>query len=187
MGDTNSLYPNRRDPNATVWDDIQSSLLGRRLYSTVGIVDYDYTENAIVFGDGGDITDLNDRIGWNVQFPHAAKLGTSIYPHLHFWQDRSDNVEFTLRYRVQSNNSAKVTSWTVLTADFNNNLAFSYSSGTLNQIISFGAISMSGATISSTIQFQLTRTDNLGGTVSVTFADIHVEMDSFGSRQEFIK
>lgn len=187
MTDINPLYPHRRDSGATVWDDVQSALIGRRLFSTAGSVDYDYSENALAFSPNGDITDPNDRVEWSVQFPHMAKLDSLVYPHLHLEQDRSDNVTFTLRHRIQCNNELKETSWTTTTASYDSDLVFVYSAGTFNNILAFPTIDMTGCGISATLQFQLTRSDALAGDVLATFADIHVEIDAAGSREQYVK
>jgi len=173
--------------DATCWDDVVISLIGRRLYTNQGTVDYNYSENAIVFSDGGDIDDDNDCVIWNLQLPHAAKIDSSCYPHIHFEQTSSDNVEFTVRYRIQDNGATKTTAWTTLTADVANDSVFEYTSGTLNQIMQLAAINLTGCAISSTIQFRMTRTDSEGGTVNVTFTDTHFEFDMLGSRQQYVK
>ena len=75
----------RRYGTATTWKDMVMDIAGRRLYSAVGTVDYNYTENAIDFGSGGTITDINDIVNGNQQINHEFKVGTSItfYPHIH--------------------------------------------------------------------------------------------------------
>lgn len=105
----NSLYPNPRDPIQTVWDDLVNSLVGKRLFSTSGVVSYDYENNAIEFSDGGDISNINDCIIWNMQFPHGAKLESVIKPHFHVEQTSGDDQEFTLWYRIQKNGAVTET------------------------------------------------------------------------------
>jgi hypothetical protein len=177
--------------DATVWDDLSASLIGRRLFATAGTVDYDYDENAVTFDEEGDITDANDRVGFSRQYPHKAIYGTGavLKPHLHFEQDRTDNVTFTLRYRIQSNNTTKTTSWTTITADYSSDLIFTYpGSGTFNNILAFPGIDMSSASISATIDLQFTRTDSLGGDlVYGKFFDLHCPFDTAGSREEYVK
>ena len=50
-----------------------------------------------------------------------------------------------------------------------------------------GSVRWSAAEISSTIQIRLSRTDSTTGDIEATFVDGHVESNSFGSRQEYIK
>ena len=178
--------------DATVWDDIANSLIGKRLYSVVGKVNYNYPENTITFEPGGAIATENDLIRWNQQFPHAAKANSSLYFHLHLEQTSALDATFTLHYRIQSNDAAKTAGWTALTASLVADGVFAYSAGTLNQILAFAAIDMTGASISATIQFKMTRTDNGAGVyepadIEVVFADCHVEYDMIGSSEQYVK
>ena len=47
---------------ATVHEDVSVPLIGATLESVAGKVDYDYTNNAIVFQPGGVITTVNDLL-----------------------------------------------------------------------------------------------------------------------------
>lgn len=173
--------------NGTTWNDLRTSLIGRRLNSTAGTVSYDYTENAVVFAANGGITDSNDTAVWNFQLPHNVAF-TTFRIHMHFEQEDATNRTFTLRYRIQSNGEAKTTAWTTVTADTDDS-AFTYTSGTLNQILSIVSIDISsGVGLSDIIQCQMTRTDSQSGTVKVTFVDAHYEIDQIGgSDSEFVK
>ena len=172
--------------DATVWDDLRTSLIGRRLNSVAGTVSYDYAENVVVFAASGGITDTNDTAVWNFQLPHGVKL-SELRVHMHYEQEDATNRTFTLRYRIQNNGETKETSWTTVTADTDDS-AFPYpGSGTINNILSIVAIDLSGAGLSSIIQCQMTRTDAETGTVKVSFVDAHYEKDALGSRLEFVK
>lgn len=177
------------EPSENVgWDDLANSLIGRRLYSNAGTVDYDYENNAIVFSQNGDITNVNDCVIWNLQKPHAAKDDSTLNMHMHYEQDSATDLEFTLRYRIQDNNSAKTTAWAEAVISTNTNNVFTYVSGTLNQICKFAEVDWSASNISATVQFRLTRTDSAGGTVLVTFVDGHYATDQErGSREEYVK
>lgn len=172
---------------ATVWNDISSSLIGRRLFSTTGTVDYDYDENAIVFSQGGSITSQDDRIGFSLQLPHGAMLGAgrNLKFHVHWVQENTTDMEFTVRYRVQANGAATTATWTTATASTNTNNVFTYTSGSLNQITPLVDIPLTAATISSVVEIQFTRTDSNGGTLAAKFADCHVEIEKVGSDNEF--
>jgi len=169
--------------DGTVWDDLRTSLIGRRLNSVAGTVTYDYAENAVVFAANGGIADTNDTAVWNFQLPHSAKLST-LAVHMHYEQEDATNRTFTLRYRIQNNGEAKTTGWTTVTADTDDSV-FTYVSGTLNNILSIVDIDISGASLSSIIQCQMTRTDAESGTVKVTFVDGHFEKRGLGSGTEF--
>ena len=175
-----------------MYDDIPGQLIGLRLFSSPGTVDFEWDENGIIFEPNGSISSQNDRILINIQYPHQAKMNGKLYPHIHWEQVSSNDVIFTMQYRIQSNGVSKETTWTTMTASAVNDSIFTYTSGTLNQITKFknGSdyfIDMSGKSISSTLQFRLTRTDATAGNVIGTFFDLHYEIDSYGSRLEYIK
>lgn len=172
---------------ATVWDDVVNSLIGRRLYSNQGTIDYDYNENAILFSDDGNISNINDRVVFNLQYPHGAIANGTMNLHIHWTQEDTTDIGFTIQYRIQSNGNAKTTTWTTVTSSSLTDSVFTYTSGILNQITNLAVIDMTGAGISATVQFRMTRSDSNGGTIMGTFVDAHVERDTEGSRQEFVK
>ena len=177
--------------DSTTWDDIVGSLIGKKLSSTVGKVDYNWAENSIKFQSGGSISTANDIVNINLQYPHAAKEGGIFAFHLHYEQtDTYANmpVQFTVKYRVQNNGAAKNTTWTTVTVEANDdNTVFPYSSGTLNQILKLVDIDITGMNISSTVQIQFARTDSATGDLYATFADAHIERDTIGSRSQYSK
>jgi len=173
----------------TVWNDMIMDLFGRRLSSTSGKVAYDYDENVIKFDSGGSITNSADRVGGNQEINHEYKSGNIILkPHIHWFQDAATKFVITMRYRVQINGQAKTTEWTTTTlvANDGDDIWEYPGSGTLNQITSFPNISVNVG-VSDTIQIQMTRTDNLGGDMSIYFFDLHGEIDSLGSAKEYQK
>ena len=173
--------------DSTVWDDIVGSLIGKSLSSTAGQVDYSWAENAISFGPNGDIATEADLINFSVQVPHSAKYESNLDLHIHWEQIDSTAREFTIHHRIQSNGSAKSTAWTENIVSTQLDDKFTYTSGTLNQISDMIQINMSGVGISAIIQFKITRSDSVAGDINVTFMDIHVEKDTLGSRQEYVK
>lgn len=64
---------------------------------------------------------------------------------------------------------------------------FTYTSGILNQITKLATIDMTDASISSTVQFRLARTDVTVGDIDATFVDAHIEYDMNGSATEYSK
>ena len=176
--------------DGTMWKDMISDLFGKRLNSTSGKVDYDWDENAIEFQSNGSITSANDRIGGNLEINHEFKVGSSITfkPHIHWFQDAATKYELTCRYRLQRNGEAKTTSWTtiVLTASDGDDVWTYPGSGVFNNITRFPDITITCG-LSDTFQFQIARTDNLGGSMLVYFLDLHGEVSSFGSRTELEK
>ena len=138
------------DPASTVgWDDIAVSLIGRRLNSVIGTVDYNYTENSLTFSPSGGITDTNDTVVFNVQKPHRMQESGSFKFHVH-WEQDFDGVmspTFTYRYRIQANGELKTTSWTTVNVtSATDNEAFDRPTGTgevVNQITKLGDIDLS--------------------------------------------
>ncbi len=170
------------------WDDLAGSLIARRLESTQGTLQYNYNENTITMQTGGEITDSRDRLIFNFQKPHGMSDSETMNLHIHWEQVNTNKIEFTLQYRVQSNNEAKNTTWTTVVRNSTDDSAFAYTSGTLNQITKLAEIDLSSVNISSTVQFRLARTDSTTGDIEAVFVDAHVPYDQDrGSRQEYVK
>jgi len=177
----------RFDGDATTWDDIVGRLVANKLESVAGKLQYDYDENAIIMQSGGSITNNSERLIFNFQYPHAAIVDGEMRLHVHWEQVSSNQIEFTTQYRVQSNGAAKVTSWTTAPSNSVDNSKFNYVSGTLNQITELATVDMTDAGISATVQFRFARTDSTSGDISAVFVDAHIERDTIGSRQEYVK
>lgn len=188
------------------WTDAVNSLIGRRLASRSGGVDYNYTENAISFSPGGRVGNINDSVIWNMEYNHDNLIyplvfedGTTILPqvrpHMHYTQGDGLEHIFVLRYRVQYYGHAKTTAWSELTLNTLTDLTFPYVSGDLNQIGMFKdgngdnkiELASDGSATSATLQFQMWRTDNNGGDILVEFVDSHVPNDGRGSIEEYVK
>jgi hypothetical protein len=140
-------------------------------------------------------SDLSDYMVKAVQLSHAWKVGSVVYPHVHWMQTTSSVPNFLLQYRWQRTGEAKVTSWTNLIC---NTAALSYSSGTIHNIAhtAAGITPPAGADISDIIQFRILRdtantsaafagADPVAATVAVISFDVHVEKDRVGSRSEY--
>lgn len=168
------------------WDDIQNSLIGRRLSSSSGTVAYNYAENTVDFSSGGSVTNTNDTVVWNIQLPHGTKPDSELKLHIHFEQSDAVNRTMTVRYRIQNNGQQKASAWTTVSAN-TDDAVWTWTTGTLNNILALATIDLTGASLSATVQFQMTRTDALTGVLPVVFADCHVERDMLGSSQEFIR
>lgn len=170
--------------DATAWDDIQTSLIGRRLASSSGTVAYNYTENTVDFSGGGTITNINDTVVFNLQTRHATLEDSSLHLHMHFAQSDATVRTMTVRYRIQDNGEQKTTAWTTVTAD-TDDAVWTWTTGTLNNILSLATIDLTGVGLSAVVQIQATRSDSNGGLLPVTFIDAHYEIDSLGSNNEF--
>lgn len=173
---------------ATVFEDIQSPLIGERLFSNAGTIDYNYDNLSVTMQPGGSIADRKDTITKSVQYPHKAKADGKFYLHIHWEQTSSADYTFTVEYRVQSQLSEKVVPWTqVVVSSLANNTAPYPGSGTFNQITPLVDIDMTGAGLSAVVQIKIARTDNEPGNIEATFIDLHYEIDSIGSNAQYVK
>jgi hypothetical protein len=130
----------------------------------------------------------------NVQMNHDRLNGAVVQPHLHWWQTEDHSPHWLVKYRWQINGGAKTTAWTNYKLD---QLAFTYVSGTLNQISEGAGITPpTGDGISDILQIQITRdttstvyvgADPYTAAVHATSFDVHLELDTLGSREESIK
>jgi hypothetical protein len=141
-----------------------------------------------------------DALYLNIQLNHDKDLTASIYPHIHWIQEKNYTPNFLIEYRWQKNGGAKTTAWTKLVCT---TLAFTYVSGSLNQISYSSAISVPvGTAISDIVQFRIFRDTgnasgsfagdcpyNTGGnaTASLTAFDVHFMINSLGSTDEYTK
>lgn len=152
---------------------------------------FDATNMGIVFDDDARYTE--EQVSMIGQMPHAAKAEAAIHPHIHWIQDHETTLpNWLLGYRI-TNNGAAPGSFTLLTPESH---IFTYTSGDLLQISSFGDIAMTGATISCILEFKLwndtanTSTEFAGAVAKAALFkefDVHYEIDSFGSNEEFVK
>lgn len=164
------------------WDDLRFPA-SRIRQGVTQKPDFDTDELGLLFPQN-DATEIAYIIG---QFPHAWKLGTEIRPHIHFIQEEAQAPTFKMEYRWYKNGAAVPGSFTELTAS---TFAFTYpGSGSIVQIAAFPAIDGTLIdTVSTIIDIKLFRDDNdISGDVLLKEFDIHYQIDSFGSRKEFIK
>lgn len=152
------------------------------------------TESTVEFAANADYP--TDYLYCNVQLNHDKDLTASIYPHIHFFQAEDHIPNFLLEYRWQKNLGAKTTAWTKLKC---NTLAQEYTSGTINQIAYSAAIAApEGTAISDILQCRIYRditndseaftgADPYTAVVGVTAFDLHFQINSLGSTDEYTK
>jgi len=165
----------------TTWDDLRfpASLI-RQGNSTKP--DYDTTNNGLLFPQN-DTSEIAYLI---VQMPHSWLLESGIRPHIHFVQTGATAPTFKMDYRWYKNGAAIPGSWTTLTSS---SCIFPYTSGSILQLCSFPEIDGTGIdTVSSILDIRIYRDDNdVTGDVLLKEFDIHYQIDSLGSEDEFIK
>jgi hypothetical protein len=184
------------------WDDCLYQLVGQKLESPSSDIELSAAESAIVMEK--TCAYPTDYVTMTIQIPHRWRVGTAIYPHLHWWQEALAMPHLMIGYRWQKQGAVKTTSWTIAKHSSN---SYTWSTGVLNQITQFGSIAApSGAGISDCIQFRIYRDvaddsdlwnvdatpvaevdvatqDNV---YAVNF-DIHYQVDSAGSLGEYTK
>lgn len=153
----------------------------------------DSSECVVVFQNN---TKIDDFMYTNVQLNHDKDLSTPIYPHLHYWQSEANVPHWVIQYRWQVNGAAKNTTWTTRRWS---SLVYTYTAGTLNQIVNFsGIVPPSGTGVSDIIQFRIIRdnenqstlftgNDPVAGSVYLMAADFHIQLNSIGSDEQWIK
>ena len=178
---------------ATCYRDELNDLIKASVNNPSSRLEFDFTEAALKFKTNAVITDYAIM---NVQLNHDWKLGSPVSPHIHWWQTENNVPNWLLQYRFQANGQAKTTAWTSL--KWVNN-KFPYVSGSLNQITDFGDINPpANYSISQGLQLRFIRdTANASGlfagadpfttNASSTAADVHIQVDTLGSRQMYSK
>lgn len=179
--------------DATCFRDELNDLNRTGLNNPSSHIIQDLTEGALVFKT---TCDLNDWAIMNVQINHDWKLGSNVKPHIHWWQAQNATPNWLIEYRWQRNGQAKTTAWTRAICNSN---VYTYTSGTLNQISGFPVITPpTNYSLSDILQIRFIRdvangsglfagADPYTVNVSATSADVHIEVDMFGSRQEYSK
>lgn len=182
----------RADGAATTWDDVFVPFTQAKQGSN-SKPSFDETNVGLLF----PYNDNSAIIYMVVQIPHKYKVGSDIYPHIHWQQSISSFPTWSMSYKWFNNNEAVPASFTTITTDTGE---FTYSSGNLAQISAFPAIT--GATnseggglsstekgISSVLLIKLWRSANTGPNANILAFqfDIHIEIDTQGSRGEYTK
>ena len=174
------------------WDDLRVVLDNGSDAATIGYLSGGSGPQIWYFRDNGTL----ESMSFIVQLPHAWKEGSTIYPHLH-WTPRSSgsgNVEWNFEYTwanyVESPAEvfpAITTSTVVASGPFtaNTHLITPLSSNN-------AGISGSGKKISSVLVCRLWRnssraSDTYNDYTGLLFLDFHIQLDSWGSREEYIK
>jgi len=151
------------------------------------------TEGVVEFSDASNLDDYALK---NLQMNHDKDLSSSIYPHIHFFQDNNNIPNFLLQYRWQIGGGAKTTAWTSIKC---NTPVYTYTSGTLNQkVYSSGITPPGGTQLSDIVQFRIIRDndndsglftgiDTYTGTVGISYFDSHFQLNSIGSDEQYTK
>lgn len=163
------------------WDDLRIPLTQVRQGALLK-PDFDETNVGLLFPQN----DTSEVAYFIAQLPHAWKAGTEIRPHVHWQQSAATAVTWKLDYKIFNPNELVPAAFTTISGD---TPSFSYTSGNLHQITPIGSgIDMTGKTLSAVILGKIYRDDNTTtGDVTGWDIDFHYQIDTLGSRQEFIE
>ena len=124
------------------------------------------------------------------QMKHCWKEGTAIRPHIHWSKPAGgagDDVSWTFYYRIL-NRGAVPGAWQGPVAG---TLAVNHNgTAEAEAITSFGEIDLTGMPVSTNVAWRLYRlgnSDSFNGTARLIEFDIHYQIDSRGSPQEYSK
>lgn len=177
--------------NATVWDDLRVSVDNGSSSATLGYMPGD--------DSGGQIWYFLDAKGletltFQVQLPHSYKEGTNIYPHIHWTPraTRAGNVVWNLDYTWVNYDAttpvafpATTTSTVVATGPF------TLRTHLITSLASGGLVG-TGKKVSSILICRIWR--NSGNTADtyeddagLLSLDFHYQIDTVGSRAEYVK
>lgn len=183
--------------NATQWDEISQSVVGKNLYVNAGRIDYNYDDLTVDFSSNARYP--NENIGVVSQMLHARKVDSDIYPHIHWIQEDAGLPNILVEYRWYGNGEPVTATWTQVALTSADNV-FVYSGGVMQQITRIILPVGSGIDkgLSSTFEVKIYRDNsNSSGLFSgadsyptifkVKYYDIHIEKDTIGSREEFVK
>jgi hypothetical protein len=173
--------------DATVWEDLRFPATSLNPPGTESDADVEKTGvfvGTLLFAAGS--TEICCGVA---QFPHSMKIGSSIYPHVH-WSPTTagaGDVLWRLEYIHANINGVFAGTYEELTA-------LDTASGVANthQIISFDPIVGTTIGLSSIMCWKLSRiggdsTDTYGADARLLEFDIHYEIDTMGSREEYVK
>ena len=171
---------------ATVWEDLRVTL---DKGSNSATIDY-------VFGSGPQIwffkENASDYMSFVVQMPHAYKIGTNIFPHVHWLPKESQvgNVEWKFDYSWANFGDVFPSITTLTTVESG---PFTQNKHMITKFPSSGfGISGTGKNVSSILICRIYRigsnaADTYDKDAGVLSFDFHYQVDTMGSRGEYTK
>jgi len=167
--------------DATVWNDLVMPLTSGKRGSN-DRPDFDYTNIGYLFPQN----DTAEALYLIAQFPHSYKVGSAIYPHIHYKRTVAGKPTFKIVYAWTSIGEEVPVFSAPLSLDHE---VVDYVSGSIHQVNnSTDPIDGTGQGLSSIMLIKLYRDDNdVAGDVLAYQFDVHFEIDTIGSREEFTK
>ena len=170
--------------DATQFTDINTPATRIRQGATAK-PDFDTDDIGLLFPQN----DPNEVAYILIQMKHEKKLDSVIYPHVHYIQAEVAQPTFVYYYRYYNPDSEIPAGWqTGTTADGNKGI-FDYVTGSISQIATFPSVTPpANESVSALMDIKLFRNDNdVTGDVLLKDFDIHIEMDGFGSDEQYSK
>jgi hypothetical protein len=179
-------------------DVLSLQMTGTRVTNNMVEAVADFASNAVYHATFASA----DALYCNVQFNHERDLTNNVYPHVHWWQAKSNAPNFLIEHRWQKTGGAKTTAWTKLACT---NQLFTYAAGTVTNQVAYapaGITPPTGSAVSDILQLRLYRDTanasavfagadpyNSGSAtnVSVLSFDVHIRINSLGSSSEYSK
>lgn len=163
----------------TVWEDMRFPATRTRRGSN-DKPDFDFTNIGLLFPQN----DAAEKIYISDQMSHMWKQGTLVKPHIHYIQTGAAVPTFKLAQRFYDN-GGPVPDFTTITTT---TAVFTYTTGTIMQILLFPDIELTDLGTSAWFDMILYREDNtVTGDVLYKGFDFHYQLDSLGSREEYVK
>lgn len=169
------------EPN---WDDERTpSTLGKQ--GALSKPDFDYTNMGYLMPQN----DADEIIYISNQLPHSTRNGDiTVHPHIHYIQDEAEIPVFKMDYRFYNNGVTPPSFTTGLSTANGDGIVFTYTSGTIIQIIPFPSIELTDARPSMWYDIKVYRDDNVvTGDVLLKGFDFHRPIDALGSEQLYVK
>lgn len=182
------------------WDDLSAPALGLPGNSTSGRLANNFYNAGMQFNSNARYPE--EPIVISIQLFHALMFGTGAVfrPHIHWYQSQAAVPNFLMLYKkIRKGTLTTVetdySNYTFLTPVTN---VWTWTSGTLYQLTTFGEIDTSEMELSDTFDIIFFRdsanasglfagSDPVATNVIVKYIDCHVQFNSLGSRQEFVK
>lgn len=171
-----------------VWDDLLPSAVSiGGGASSPSFTAYNGNLRAYEFlGTGPTTKDI--QMQW--QLSHSWLEGSDIEPHLHLYVPNNATggvIKFYCEYTWVNVDGVEGAATTI-----SGMLTIAAGAGNLHKILQFSTVSGTGITLSSVFSARIYRnpadaSDTFGASVWLKSADLHRQIDSLGSRQEYIK
>jgi len=177
---------------STVWEDLRTPTNMLKTHSTKPPVWTDYKGGQVLAFEDQAVNYQTVYFTW--QMPHAYKLGTTLYPHVHIVpeDDTAGDVYWEFTYSIAEKDGIVPNPTTVNTVQAMPAIADQHKFHYI-ATISGSEMPASGDDVSTMLLCSLTRRSDdaldtfNGKSVYLLEVDLHYEIDTVGSRQELIK